>query len=375
MAASPAPGRRTRRTGPARSRCSRWTMPPRRSLRFRGETTVACVFRGAPVSPPTGSARRWLPPARPHVAFTSPGLDAVVGNFVLTCHTARGLSLDDRAFDSFARALAGTSTRRAALAGALASLLPLAGAARRKHGPDAVACLPNGQRCGKGSGRHGKPCARCCSRFSIAQGNGKRRCSCRPAGTPAANAAQCCAGRRSAGGYCGACDPGLTACAAGCVDTETDATNCGACGHACLPDLACAGGACVACVNDAGCGDDQACCGGACVDPATDHANCGGCGTACGATQVCDRGTCVTGRGTCAEGANACLGAPGSCDGNPDCFCIPTRAGATRCARYYTHGGGFLRPCAADADCADLGPGSFCPPQFDSCGGVCSMPC
>lgn len=288
--------------------------------------------------------------------------------------------MDPFRFDALVKTLSGPGTRRGLLA-ALAALAPAVAAGKdtdrragRDGGPGAENCTVVGRRCGAGSGKRGEPCAKCCSRFSVAQGNGRRRCSCKPGGTAAGNAAQCCAGRLSAGGFCGACDPGLAECAGGCVDLDTDAANCGACGGACAGSQTCAGGACVACLDDAGCGDGQACCGGACVDLATDDANCGGCGDACGATQVCDRGTCVTGSGTCAAGANACLAAA-SCNGNPDCFCLPTRVGATRCVRYYEQPGGFLKPCGADADCADLGPGAFCPPQFDSCGGVCSLPC
>jgi hypothetical protein len=136
----------------------------------------------------------------------------------------------------------------------------------------------------------------------------------------------------------------------------------------------CAGGACAGCRGGEDCDNGQACCGGACVDLGTD-ANCGGCGDACGATQLCDSGTCVTGRGTCAAGANVCLTFDAPCNGDSGCFCLPDRDGATRCARYYTEQGGFLRPCGADEECADLGPGAFCPPQFNSCGGVCSLPC
>ena len=98
---------------------------------------------------------------------------------------------------------------------------------------------------------------------------------------------------------------------------------------------------------------------------------------ACGAGEICEGSTCVTGIGTCAVGANVCTntGANVGCNGNPACFCIPSSGGNTRCARYYETGQGFLRPCSSDAECADLGPGAFCPQQFDSCGGVCSLPC
>ena len=42
-----------------------------------------------------------------------------------------------------------------------------------------------------------------------------------------------------------ACGPGASLCDAACVDLEHDPANCGACGHACPPDVACTQGACV----------------------------------------------------------------------------------------------------------------------------------
>lgn len=271
--------------------------------------------------------------------------------------------MDNRRFDAFARALAGASTRRAAVVGAVAALAPLAGTAkpdrdrkrerdgagddRGQRGPEAGACLAVGERCGKRSGRNGKPCNSCCTRHSVAQANGKKRCACKAAGTPAGNAAQCCAGRRSAGGFCGACDPGLAECPTGCADLETDFDNCGACGNACAVGQACVAGACACspgiCPDD-GCCDpgSQACVavGAACGAAGTVCAV-GGC-AACGdAGQPCCAGASCGAGLTCADGGCR-LPFGASCEANADCasgicacFTLDCSGGAGVCAAAY----------------------------------------
>ncbi len=161
--------------------------------------------------------------------------------------------MDGRRFDSLARALAGAASRRAAVAGIFAALLPLAGRAnpartgKNGRGPADEACLANGRRCGKGSGKRGKPCRKCCSRYSTVQRNGRRRCACKPEGIVAGNASQCCSGQRMANGMCGACAAGFGDCPAGCVDLRTDVRNCGACGVSCAAGEICLNGACTGC--------------------------------------------------------------------------------------------------------------------------------
>ncbi len=119
-------------------------------------------------------------------------------------------------------------------------------------------------------------------------------------------------------------------CAGKCLDTQTDALNCGGCDIKCPTASACSAGKCscgtglswcgsgstFACiqtandVNNCGscghkCGSGEECCGGTCKNPATayssDDANCGMCGTKCGVTCGfplfpaqchCNTGTC-----------------------------------------------------------------------------------
>ena len=298
--------------------------------------------------------------------------------------------MDGRRFDSFVRALGAASSRRAALAGALAALLPLTGAANRntgraidrrgkaehrerdrdarrrdddrestgeqpgrgaEHGASAEACLAVGQRCGKGSGKHGKPCKTCCSRHATPKGRGKRRCACKPEGAIARNAAQCCSGRRSAGGFCGACDPGLAGCPGGCADLASDAANCNACGNACGDGQRCAQGICTGagelgepCANAGQCALGN-CAGGVCCDSACDGP-CTACNLA-GSVGVC----------TNAPDGTACAGEPGVCRAGSCVGCIDDAdcAAGTACASDNTcvacGGTGML--CCAERTCDD----------------------
>src|SRR5690242_13422039 len=72
----------------------------------------------------------------------------------------------------------------------------------------------------------------------------------------------------------------------------TDGTPEGTCAPHPCESVACTGGACVyAPLPDGascGAGASSRCCGAACVDTSTDAANCGGCGLACGAGLTCE---------------------------------------------------------------------------------------
>jgi hypothetical protein len=80
----------------------------------------------------------------------------------------------------------------------------------------------------------------------------------------------CCSGFCDQGG-CDkpSCAAGQTACGPNCVDTSSDAGNCGACGQSCPLGAVCTAGACVApaaCLPDgAVCVVDTDCCGGFCI--------------------------------------------------------------------------------------------------------------
>jgi len=94
------------------------------------------------------------------------------------------------------------------------------------------------------------------------------------------------------------CPAPRLACGDACVDPETDVANCGACGNACAPGVACVAGACE-------CGPARASCDGACVELGSDPANCGGCGRACDPGTVCS--TSAAGLTRCAAACDAGL--------------------------------------------------------------------
>ncbi|HVH45310.1 MAG TPA: hypothetical protein VM925_23315 [Labilithrix sp.] len=82
----------------------------------------------------------------------------------------------------------------------------------------------------------------------------------------------------------GACTPEQTKCGDTCVDTKTNATNCGACNRACPNGLACSDGNCQ-------CPDKGAFCDGQCF-ARTDREHCGPTCATCAGNQVCD-GQCA----------------------------------------------------------------------------------
>jgi len=101
------------------------------------------------------------------------------------------------------------------------------------------------------------------------------------------------------GGVCN-CLQGFADCNGKCVDLQTDAQSCGACGCVCATGSICSGGACwpgcptgqtPCCVGPSqpGCKN----CPAVCVALQTDPYNCGTCGNVCPTGQTCTSGTCT----------------------------------------------------------------------------------
>jgi hypothetical protein len=116
--------------------------------------------------------------------------------------------MDKAKFDGLARKLSTEQNRRSALriagAGLVAGLvsgLLLAGESDAT-GLSSEACSPTGTRCGrrrKGKGPKAKrrqqpACTKCCSKHTIRQRNGQRRCSCVPDLRECRRDDQCCSG-------------------------------------------------------------------------------------------------------------------------------------------------------------------------------------
>jgi hypothetical protein len=111
-----------------------------------------------------------------------------------------------------------------------------------------------------------------------------------------------------AGGMCTlACPTGQVNCRGFCIDTRIDPTNCGACGVSCGPGYACGGGFCrpLDGVDVPGCAPPSMQCGETCADVRNDNAHCGMCGRACADDRRCEGGTCVV---PCAPGEDRCAG-------------------------------------------------------------------
>ena len=101
-----------------------------------------------------------------------------------------------------------------------------------------------------------------------------------------------------ASGTCACQIVGNTRCSGTCVDTQTNTSNCGACGNACSSSFTCVAGACV-------CPSGQTLCSGVCVDTQTSWNNCGTCGNTC------------TGGGCYSGGCTYDSGPPPAKDGGP----------------------------------------------------------
>ena len=104
------------------------------------------------------------------------------------------------------------------------------------------------------------------------------------------------------------CSPGETACLgaeAGCVDTNSDPNNCGACFELCPRGIACKGGECQCPPGTTLCCNGDFNCTHVCADLLTDPVNCGRCST--GPVQSCyPPQTCVDGGCRCPDGQIMC---------------------------------------------------------------------
>lgn len=225
---------------------------------------------------------------------------------------------------------------------------------------DGNACLPVGasqsaQKCGSG----GAACAPCGTNEECAQGAcecvaGFERCQ--------GDCVQSCSGDKVLNGSCRCACPGSTQdCGGNVCKTCCDDAHCG--------DQVCCSGECRDCCDDDDCDGDRTCQNQTCLCPSGREA-CGD--VCCAARKVCadaESSLCVTGRGTCEVGANICTADDGaSCNAHPDCFCVLTVGGETRCVQNTPQTA--CGQCDADADCAAFGPGAVC---ADSTGPHCCL--
>ena len=254
-------------------------------------------------------------------------------------------------FDCLAKALATSTTRRTTIR----ALLGLAGGAfaagSRPRGADADRCADAeyGQRCRSnddccsdncvGGSCACRPLHTRCSHRCVNLRSDETNCgacgvtcdpfvscrdgacACSPFGRACQADASCCS-KQCIAGQC-ACGVGRTRCGTACINTQTDAANCGGCGQVCPGLATCRGGECACdatctapqqvdsdrcvCVcPPTGCPDGQsvdpetcACVDApteviTCGDMQTDAANCGACGQACTSGEACCGGTCTS---------------------------------------------------------------------------------
>lgn len=137
--------------------------------------------------------------------------------------------------------------------------------------------------------------------------------------------------------------------AMGCTNLAGDRNNCGEIGNVCGEGETCTGGVCGCGSTGASCGAGESCCEGACIDTTSDAMNCGGCGMACGAQGPnCVDSTCRCGTApACAEPMAGALGM----GGNPgesccDDVCVPNDDTSCLC-----------EPCTGEDTCQVAGGG------------------
>jgi stigma-specific protein Stig1 len=107
--------------------------------------------------------------------------------------------------------------------------------------------------------------------------------------------ASCGSAQVCSNGFC--CAPGQTGCATvGCVNLASDVNNCGTCFHRCPAGESCVNGHCTCGNLGTDCPTGESCCSGHCTPTQSDPSNCGACGHVCvppaNALATCTGGIC-----------------------------------------------------------------------------------
>ena len=238
-----------------------------------------------------------------------------------------------------------------------------------------AACTSSGT-CPAGLACIGGLCQPCQSSANCPAGQSCVAGACQGSAT-CASSANCPAGQTCVQGLCqSACPPGYTLCNGTCVNFQTDAGACGACGNVCSgANSICFNGWCVP-----PCPPGMTRCAsvpgpGTCVNVQTSATSCGACGIVCASGQTCVNGVCQ-GSGTCTSSANCPAGqvcVAGVCQ--PACppgftkcngACVNLQTDSANC-------GACSNVCSGDSGCTNGACVSVvCPPGLTKCGKTCA---
>src|SRR3954447_836954 len=222
----------------------------------------------------------------------------------------RKVAVDPKLFDGIARRLSRAGSRRAIVGGALSAAIFAAAGLSNEAPAKSVkkaACLPQGRRCGTRKGD--ESCKRCCTRYSVANARGRKRCACRPVNETCNNAGQCCTGNCQNS----LCIPGSSSC------TEF--------GLACTSNGDCCSGICgdgicraIPCTNLGGsCQNNGNCCSSTCGDNICQPVVCSNVGSICATNANCCSNICALSffEFTCRK--PNCVGDGAPCQNDSDC--------------------------------------------------------
>ena len=119
------------------------------------------------------------------------------------------------------------------------------------------------------------------------------------------------------------------------------------------------------------CGGGKKRCDGRCVNLQTNAKHCGACGNACGANRACEGGECVAAADRCSNPAvcNTEYVACGTTAGSGDpCSCERTAEGNTACINFIDESCANFQACATTQDCREtVGFHFFCQ-EIKGCG-------